>query len=118
MCDALVGYHAWSGNDYNPAMYRKGKVGPAKQMENDLIAQTAFADLGKGSSPTLTPSVKKKLEVFGWKVYGHSKLRSIDQVRLEMLNARYKNKKNKSILSISKGIGASSWSNKPIELIL
>lgn len=108
MCDTLVGYHAWSGNDYNPAMYRKGKVGPAKQMENDLIAQTAFADLGKGPSPTLTPSVKKKLEVFGCKVYGHSKLRSIDQVRLEMLNARYKNKKNKSILSISKGIGASS----------
>lgn len=62
MCDTLVGYHAWSGNDYNPAMYRKGKVGPAKQMENDLIAQTAFVDLGKGSSPTLTPSVKRNLK--------------------------------------------------------
>ena len=45
MCDALPGFHAFTGSDYTSAFVRKGKVRPFAFLEKDTVAQKAFAQM-------------------------------------------------------------------------
>ncbi|CAH2096461.1 unnamed protein product [Euphydryas editha] len=46
LCKALPGFHAFTGCDYNPAFFRKGKQRPFKIMSQSQKYTKAFSDLG------------------------------------------------------------------------
>ena len=46
MCDALPGFHAFTGSDYTAAFNNKGKIKPFKIMEGNEEFQNAFAPFG------------------------------------------------------------------------
>ncbi len=48
LCEALPGFHAFSGCDYMSAFVRKGKVRPFAILEKDEGAQRAFATMATG----------------------------------------------------------------------
>ena len=45
MCDALTGFHAFTGSDYISAFAWKGNIYPFAFLENDIVAQKAFAQM-------------------------------------------------------------------------
>ena len=107
LCEALVGFHAWTGSDYTASFSWKGKVNPFKKLVGDVVAQIAFAQLG--STLELSPETARTLEIFLCKVHGKATLRNINDVRLDMFLAKYGKRPRKSkrgLLSVAKGIDA------------
>lgn len=47
LSSALPGYHAFTGCDYNPAFFRKGKIRPWKMVEDSPEYQEAFTNLAE-----------------------------------------------------------------------
>ena len=45
LCDALTGFHAFNGSDYISAFVWKGNIHPFAFLENDIVAQKAFAEM-------------------------------------------------------------------------
>ena len=49
---ALLGFHAFSGNDYISSFFRKGKEACWKLLQGTEAFVTIFAELGTSSNPT------------------------------------------------------------------
>lgn len=47
LCKALPGFHAFTGCDYNPSFFRRGKQRPYKILQQSEEYQKAFIELGK-----------------------------------------------------------------------
>ena len=67
LSNALAGWHAEGGNDFNPSYAKKGKKKPFEMLENDESAQSAFASLGL--TKYLSQQTIDEIEKFVCQVY-------------------------------------------------
>lgn len=84
---ALIGFHALTGNDYVSSFFRKGKETCWEVMKDDNLAVEAFTQLGQNWD--LTDDVKKVLERFVCKLYG-SKKSFVNDARFQLFERKQK----------------------------
>ena len=104
MCSALPAFHAWTGCDYMASFSHKGKIRPFKHLERNINAQIAFAELGRYQK--VNEEIFEILEHFLCQVYGKSNVKCVDDARFDIFGLKYKNKRGKNLLSVTKGIDA------------
>ena len=83
--NALIGFHAFTGNDYNASFFRKGKKVAWKSLTKYSKFEDTFSELG--NSHELDSSLISKLEEFVCYLYGYRE-KSIDRVRFEMFEKK------------------------------
>jgi hypothetical protein len=88
LCKALPGFHAFTGCDYNPAFFRKGKKRPFKLLAKYEEFQKAFASLGDTSIDM--EDTFAKIESFVCSMYGYELNQKINNVRFQMFLRNYK----------------------------
>ena len=76
---ALLGMHAFSGNDYISSFFRKGKKAFWKIVKDRQEYIAAFSDLGTEIRPS--ESLVSRLEKFTCSLYGEKRLELIDDAR-------------------------------------
>ena len=91
LCKALPGFHVFTGCDYNPAFFRKGKQRPFKILRDKNEFQKAFGSLGNTSIDI--HDTFAKIESFVCCMYGYESTTKIDNVRFQMFLRNYKIKK-------------------------
>ena len=84
VCKALPALHAFTGCDYSPAFFGKGKKKPLKLVLDDDDLQHTLSDLGENEN--IDDGLIKKMEKFTCLIYGKKKCSSID----EALDSFYK----------------------------
>ena len=94
--DALLGFHAFTGNDYISSFFRKGKPLAWKCMKKKEKFLEAFAAFG--TSWTLNEDYFNILEEYVCNLYGN-KIVSVDKVRMKLFNKKVS--KNKRAPDIS-----------------
>lgn len=87
----LPGFHALTGCDYNPALFRKGKKLPLNIFINSRKYQKAFSDLGDLNANIF--SIFKLLEEFICEIYGFKELKHVDDVSYAIFEKAYYHKK-------------------------
>ena len=91
--NCLIGFHAFTGNDYISSFYRNGKAVCWKVLENNPKFLKAFQDLG--TSWELTDETFELLEEYVCKLYG-CREDNVDQVRFQLFQKKLK-RENKII---------------------
>ncbi len=79
LCQALHGFHHFTGSDYTPAFFKKGKMRPLQIMETSYV--DTFSQLGM--SENLAAAVVSKLRAFVCEIYGKSSITSVNWTRYE-----------------------------------
>ena len=87
---SLIGFHAFTGNDFVSSFFRKGKETCFKVMERRAKFLSTFTQLG--TTWELTEELKRELEHFVCALYG-SKLKDVDLVRHEMFKKKMSKEK-------------------------
>lgn len=82
---ALIGFHAFTGNDYVSAFFRKGKSACWKTMLKDNRFVEMFTQLGNAWE--LSSPLKKLLENYVCKLYGSKKL-NVNSTRFELFERK------------------------------
>ena len=82
----LLGYHAFSGNDYISSFFRKSKLMCWKVMKTKHEFQTIFANLG--NSRTVSEELTKGLEEYVCNLYG-SKEVDVNKIRYKMFQRKF-----------------------------
>ena len=112
--------HIFTGNDYNPSFYRKGKKKPFDILKKQSKFQVAFIDLLNitPSEMTTSNSVFRIIEEFVCKLYS-LKSNDVNLRRLELFEKAFSNKNHsdKIIKSKLKGLDASSMPPSKEELL-
>ena len=117
VCDALPGFHAFTGCDYTSAFVRKGKVRPFAILEKDIPAQKAFANM---SQEKLDNASVETLKFFTSKIYGArvSSKCALNEHRYKVFEKGFGPKaSSKNPLEKLKGIAASAIPPCEAELI-
>lgn len=99
ICKALPGFHAFTGCDYNPAFFRKGKKHPLSILYNSDNYQKAFADLGDLENNDST-NVFETLEEFTCRIYSMNKMNTVNESRYAMFTKAYSCKDTNKVLKI------------------
>ena len=86
--ESLVGFHAFTGNDYISSFFRKGKNSCNKILEAKSEFQRAFAQLGEDWD--VSENIVKDLEHFLCLLYG-CKAKDVDSARYEMFDKKFQN---------------------------
>lgn len=111
LCDALLGFHAWTGCDYTAAFSNQGKIKPFQKLLNDVLAQIAFSQLGNDLE--VGPGTRSTLERFCCRMYGRENIYPTDDVRLHMFGIQYGQGKDvsttKGMMNIAKGIDTGKY---------
>lgn len=94
---ALPGFHAFTGCDYNPSFFRKGKNKPFKLLKSFEDYQRAFGDLGDRDVETST--VFPVIEEFVCRMYSVKHVDTVNEARLELFNENYKADNPKDIFA-------------------
>ncbi|CAH0563075.1 unnamed protein product [Brassicogethes aeneus] len=87
ICRALPGLHAFTGCDYNPAFYGKGKIKPWKILKKSPKVQKAFEDLGEND---IDPASYEVIEEFVCNIYNIKGIQKVNEARLAMFETIYK----------------------------
>ena len=95
---ALVGLHAFSGNDYVSAFFRKGKQTLWKAMLKRQEFINSFEELGRYLHPEA--SVMECLEKFTCFLYGFPRLQSVNESRAKFFWKSFKGKNKVADLSL------------------
>ena len=82
-CDALLGMHAFTGDDANCAFKGKGKLNPLKQLTKKPKYQKTFRKMG--NMLQLNDNFLQEIEAFTCDLYGHPRKKNIDEVRALMI---------------------------------
>lgn len=92
---ALAICHIFTGNDFNPAFYRRGKVKPFKTLKKNDQYINGFLQLLKISDQDLTTGSEKfsTIEKFVCQMYG-LKETDVNKGRYEVFEKLYKSKKD------------------------
>ena len=72
---ALIGMHAFSGNDYVSSFFKKGKVAAWKAMVKRQEFICLFEELG--TSPQVPDHISQSLERFVCALYGNHRVSSV-----------------------------------------
>ena len=91
--DALIGFHAFTGNDYISSFFRQGKETCSKILLANPKFKSVFANLG--TLWEVADSLFSNLREFVCKLYSSSS-KHINKVRYNLFNQKY-NRENKSI---------------------
>ena len=102
ICNALAGYHAFTGCDYTASFFRKGKVRPLAIMEKDDKFIEVFAKLGE--SADLQPDLLTTIESFVCCMYGNRKVCLVNEARYKLFQQRYAPKNQSQPLDKIKGL--------------
>jgi hypothetical protein len=94
---ALVGLHAFSGNDYVSSFFRKGKKAFWKTMLKRQEYIRLFAELG--NSPQVPDPISQDLESFVCALYGSHTMSSVNKLRHKIFLQRFE--KEKKVIDIS-----------------
>ena len=94
--NCLIGFHAFTGNDYISSFYRKGKAVCWKVLENNPKFLKVFQDLG--TSWELTDETFELLEEYVCKLYG-CREDNVDQVCFQLFQKKLK--REKKIIDLS-----------------
>ena len=90
---AIIGLHAFSGNDYLSSFFQKGKTTCWKKISKKADYVAAFSSLGR--TYLVDTEVTQGIENFVCALYGRSKLHSVNEARSSIFWDKYnKNKKN------------------------
>lgn len=98
--------HIFTGNDYNPAFYRKGKKRPFNILQKNPKFQTAFIQLLRGRAElTVTSEVFQIIEEYVCRIYSLKSKNNIDKGRFELFEKNYKCKNESDEIVKMKIIG-------------
>eukprot|EP00794_Sanderia_malayensis_P020850 gene20850-biopygen15376 len=95
---ALLGMHAFSGNDYVSSMLRKGKQLCWKHIKDSDIFLEVFSSLG--TQMELDHHQLQELEKFVCVIFGEARLDSVNDARKKIFWERFENKKKIVDLSL------------------
>lgn len=111
---SLAVCHIFTGNDYNPSFFRKGKKMPFKILKNNLAFQEAFINLIHSSPSNIETKcdVFKIIEEYVCRMYGLKTKNDVDNGRFEMFERSFKNN-NKTEEIFKKYIKSFDASNLP-----
>ena len=93
---SLIGFHAFTGCDFNPSFYRRAKVRPFNLLRKSEEAQKAFIALSNYSlteKPKEMAKIFKQLEKFLCEMYNHKGTNDIDKVRFSIFMSCFETKK-------------------------
>eukprot|EP00794_Sanderia_malayensis_P000672 gene671-biopygen976 len=95
---ALLGVHAFSGNDYVSSFMRKGKKVCWNLVKENEEFLTAFSELG--SESTASESLLNCLERFVCRIYGEKRLSLVNEVRKKIFWKNYSGESRITDLSL------------------
>ena len=75
-------FHAFSGCYYIASFKRRGKIRPLKLLDKDEIVQQVFSKLNEWD--VITEEDMRLVEGYVWAMYEKNRLRSVDELRLEL----------------------------------
>ena len=96
--ESLIGFHAFTGNDFVSSFFKKGKSTCFKLMENNSLFKAAFAQLG--SSWDLSDDTYNTLQSFVIKLYGTKKVATVDEARYNIFKKKYDNEEKTVDMSV------------------
>ena len=83
----LIGFHAFTGNDYVSAFFKKGKGACWKILVNNLRFWRVFAKVGRDWLPS--DNLIELLEEFVCLLFGSCHLKSMNEVRFHLFKRKY-----------------------------
>ncbi|KAJ8935272.1 hypothetical protein NQ318_023158 [Aromia moschata] len=87
---SLSGFHAFTGSDFNPAFFNKGKKRPFNLLKKCVEFQGAFADLGNANlTEELLQSLFDIIQKFTCQMYGAKKSVDVDDGRYQLFVSTY-----------------------------
>lgn len=92
VCQSLPGFHAITGCDYNPALFRKGKLKPYKLLKKSNESQKAFIKFGDSElieNKDEQENVFNIIQRFICNIYNVRNIIDVDAVRLQMFIDSY-----------------------------
>ena len=92
--DALLGMHAFFGNDYVSSFFRKGKLAVWKTVTKNNAFVELFSSLG--TEVTVSEELVRRLEWFVRSLYGYPRIQSVNEARRKVFWDRF-HKENKII---------------------
>ena len=95
--NSLLGVHSFTGNDYVPSFFRKGKGVCWKILKNHSKFECTFSNLGNTSE--VDDNLLKELEEFVCLLYGYSE-KSVNAVRFKMFQKKQSREHKVADLSI------------------
>ena len=87
--DSLIGFHAFTGNDFVSSFFRRGKNTCFKLLEGSSRFKAAFSQLG--SSWELSDDTFDTLQSFVVRLYGIKKAMGVDEARYKILKKKFDN---------------------------
>jgi hypothetical protein len=87
LCQALVGFHAFTGCDTTSAFLRKGKAKPLKLLQGNRKFCDSFQMFGR--NPAVSERITNMLENFVCAMYGRPSYDDVDQLRHDLIIERY-----------------------------
>jgi hypothetical protein len=97
--EALPALHAFTGCDFNPALYRRGKKKPLQFLMSSEIFQKVFLDLGSKEHNVQDPF--NIIPSFTCHLYVLKKLDDVNQAGIVIFNKTYKVKDKSKPFSLS-----------------
>lgn len=86
-CKSLAGFHALTGCDFNPSLFRKGKTRPLKILRNNEDFQKAFDEIGYENCDT--DSIFPVVEKFICNLYNFKSIDSVNSARFALFLKTY-----------------------------
>lgn len=87
---SLPAFHALTGCNFNPALYKRGKKRPFDILKKSEIFQKALADVGSDSDRCDIQTIFPTLQSFICHMYGLKKLADVNEARFDIFNKTYK----------------------------
>ncbi len=87
ICEALPGYHAFTGCDFTASFFGKGKVRPFKLMRKSPCAIRAFSRLGE--SEFLEEKYCNEIELFVCSIYNVPTAKTTNDARIMLFHKKY-----------------------------
>lgn len=85
---ALPAFHAFTGCDFNPSFFRKGKKRPLSIMRKSAYFTESFMQMSNPSDNR--QDIFARIEEFICQVYGFKALKSVDEARIASFQKTYK----------------------------
>ncbi|KAJ0182027.1 hypothetical protein K1T71_002749 [Dendrolimus kikuchii] len=96
LAESLIGFHAFTGCDFNPAFFNKGKKRPFTLLKNNTEYQQAFATLGEENlTEELLQELFNIIQHFTCQLYNAKNTNDVDDGRFQLF------KKNQNFVASS-----------------
>lgn len=91
LANSLIGFHAFTGCDFNPAFFNKGKKRPFTLLKKNIEFQRAFATLGQDNlTEDQLQQVFNCIQKFICQLYNAKKSIDVDDARYQLFVNNYK----------------------------